>query len=367
MIPGIVESSRWVASFSDTFNRTNAANIATPNLEWEEIIGDWQVASNTAYSPTAAASYPLAAINTFRENTSVTSYNGTAGAGFGVAFWVVDSNNWWAVVSDVSSTQSGGTVYSCPNGGSLSGTTCLNTCYSTCYDTCYEQCCTGGSCPGGLSGSCGGGGYAFGCYQPGGCGCPPGTAGDVSTCTCYSDYQGGLSTLCIGSTCGYGCWYGWPFTTSYEFAGGCYGAAASGVVAAGWLAGTVTSTGACNPYSCNPYSCNPYACNYTATATNTTITTYAHSIKLIRKLAGTVSVIATQSFGSEQNTPVYFTSLSVTTVGNVVTYSGLRNGSTNSYSATAVLPTKGTKHGIILSPTTAGAQTTQVDRFDYNA
>lgn len=366
MIPGIIESSRWVASFSDTFNRTDTANIATSNLEWAEIIGDWQIASNTAYSATTAASYPLAAINTFKENTSIISYNGVGagfGAGFGVAFWVVDSNNWWAVVSDVVTTSASGTVYTCPSGGTLSGTTCINTCYSTCYNTCYEQCCTGGYCASG-SGACGGGGYAYGCLisEPGGCdparyyNCGGASAGNENSYDCSA-------SPC--QACRYRQYYDPNYYPYYFTVYECF----SGVVPGSsyWTAGTVTSTTACNPYSCNPYACNPYACNYAATATTNTIITYAHSIKLIRKLAGTVSVVETQSFGSDQNTPVYLTSLSVSTVGNVINYSGLRNGSTNAYTATAVSPTKGTKHGIIMTPTTAGTQGNRIDRFDYTA
>jgi hypothetical protein len=83
-------------------------------------------------------------------------------------------------------------------------------------------------------------------------------------------------------------------------------------------------------------------------------------------LAGTVSVVETRSFGTEQITPTYFTSVSVSTVGNVITYSGVRGGAENAYTATAVSPTKGTKHGIIMAPITAGAQGNSVDRFNYN-
>ena len=357
MIPGIVESSRWVASFSDTFNRTDAASINTSNLEWQEIIGDWQISSNTAYSPTAAASYPLAAINTFKENTSVISYNGSAGAGFGVAFWVVDSNNWWAVVSDTTTSTSSGTVYSCPNGGTLSGTTCINTCYSTCYNTCYEQCCAGGYCASG-SGSCGGGGYAYGCATTVAGGCDPARYYNCGGATTANEnLYDCFSSPC--QACRYRQYYDpnqYPYYfTVYE----CF----SGVVppSTTWTAGTVTST-----TNCNPYSCNPYSCNYAASGTNTTITTYTHTMKLIRKLAGTVSVVETQTHGADQNTPIYFTSLSVSTVGNVISYSGLRNGSTNAYTATAISPTKGTKHGIIMAPSTAGTQANRVDRFDYN-
>ena len=367
MIPGIVESSRWVASFSDTFNRTDAANIATSNLEWAEVIGDWQVASNTAYTPTSASSYPLAAIDTFRENTSVTSYNGIGtgfGAGFGVAFWVVDSNNWWAVVSDVSTTQSSGISYSCPSGGTVEGTTCKKTCYQTCYDTCYDACCTDGYCASG-SGSCGGGGYAYGCATTVAGGCDP-----ARSYNCGGASTGNPNSYdCFANPC-QACRYvqtydpnQYPYyLTVYE----CF----SGVVPAStsWSAGTVTATVACNPHTCpTGYACNPYACDYTATATTTTVTNYAHTIKLLRKLAGTVSVVATQSLGSDQTTPIYLTSLSVSTVGNIITYSGLRNGSTNSYTATAVTPTKNTKHGIIMAPTTAGTQGNRIDRFDYNA
>jgi hypothetical protein len=372
MIPGIVESSRWVASFSDTFNRADAANIATPNLEWTEIIGDWQVASNTAYTPTAASSYPLAALDTFKENTSIISYIGSAGAGFGVAFWVVDSNNWWAVVSDVVVSTSGGYSYSCPDGGTLDGTTCNRTCYETCYQTCYEQCCKGGTCPtnaqhpaGTWAGSCGGGGFDFGCYEPGGCSCTGALAGDVNTCSCYNDLLGPKANFYIYGQYAFGCFYNYPWLPEYEFNGQCYGEKYSGTIPEGWVKGTVTETKDCNPYACNGYSCNPYACNYAATATAITITNYTHSLKLIRKLAGTVSVVETRSFGTEPTTPTYFTSVSVSTVGNVITYSGVRGGAENAYTATAVSPIKGTKHGIIMAPTT-GAQGNKIDRFDYN-
>ena len=364
MIPGIVEASRWLPSFSDTFNRATAASLATTNLDWVDIVGGWGVASNTAYSATTAASYPLAAIESLRQDVTVTAFNGGSGAGFGVAFWVADANNWWALVSDVVTTQASGTVYTCPTGGTLQGTICKKTCYKTCYDTCYDACCTGGSCPGGLSGACGGGGFAYGCAttEPGGC-----DPARYYNC-------GGASTSnpnsydCSANPC-QACRYVQTYNpdifpyyfTTYE----CF----SGVVPAStsWSAGTVTSTVACNPHTCPVgYACDPYGCDYNATATTTTITTYAHSIRLLRKLAGTVSVVATQSLGSEQTTPAYLTSLSVSTIGDVITYSGLRSGSTNAYSATAVSPVKGTKHGVILSPTTAGAQTTQVDRFDYS-
>jgi hypothetical protein len=73
MIPGIVEASRWLPSFSDTFNRANAASLATTNLDWVDIVGDWDIASNTAYSATTAASYPLAAIESLRHDVTVTA------------------------------------------------------------------------------------------------------------------------------------------------------------------------------------------------------------------------------------------------------------------------------------------------------
>ena len=172
MIPGIVEASRWLPSFSDTFNRANAASLATTNLDWVDIVGDWDIASNTAYSATTAASYPLAAIESLRQNVTVTAFNGGSGAGFGVAFWVADANNWWAVVSDVVTTQASGTVYTCPSGGTLSGTTCINTCYQTCYQTCCGSCCSGGSCPSGGSGACDGNNvYTCTISNPGGCSC----------------------------------------------------------------------------------------------------------------------------------------------------------------------------------------------------
>lgn len=359
MIPGIIEASRWVSPFSDTFNRANTGNINTSNIEWTEIVGDWQILDNTAYSATTAASYPLVVLDIEKQNVQITAYNGSAGSGFGVAFWVKDSDNWWAVVTDTSTSSATGTVYSCPSGGTLSGTTCLNTCYQTCYETCYNTCCGGGVCAnnGNLSAQgCGLGGYEYGCYDSGGCGCYGYEVGDPGSCTCYSGPVPGYS--------------GYPrecyFDGYYYFNGTCYSSARNGTVPGYYYPGTMTSTYACNPYNCNPYSCNPYSCNYAATATTTTITTYTHTIKLIKKEAGVLSTVATQTHSTEQNAANYISSVTVSTNNNVITYSAVRSGVTASYTATASSPVFAERHGMIFAPATT-AQGNKIDRFDYVA
>ncbi len=356
MIPGIVEASRWLPSFSDTFNRANAASLATTNLDWVDIVGDWDIASNTAYSATTAVSYPLAAIESLRQDVTVTAFNGGSGAGFGVAFWVADANNWWAVVSDVVTTQASGTVYTCPSGGTLSGTTCINTCYQTCYQTCCGSCCSGGSCPSGGSGACDGNNvYTCSTYNPGGCSC------DGYNCGGSSPQSPGGAFNCGDGGCQACRWEVGMFGIGVSY--NCYPCTVVPPSSSSYTGNTTYTSCNCGP--CNPYACNPYSCNYAATATTQTITTYTHSFKLIKKEAGVLSVVATQSHGAEQTTPIYFTSLTVTTNGSAITWSGLRNGLTNSGSASGTPAAFATKHGIILSPTTAGAQSTQVDRFDY--
>lgn len=364
MIPGIVESSRWLSPFSDTFNRANTTTMATTGIDWVETIPDWQIVSNKAYTATATSSYPLLSFDATKANVTIKATGNLDGAGFGVAFWVTNATNWWAVVTDVTQGSTSGTTYTCPNGGTLSGSTCLKTCYQTCYETCYNQCCSTGSCVnyGNFSyGECGGGGYAYGCYDTGGCSCDAyGGVGDTSTCTCYYGGSVPLSVNYSASQCFQG--------GGYPFNGQCYNAVASGQIPAYWYAGTITSYVSCNPYNCNPYDCNPYACNYDATGTTSTITTYTHTMKLIRNNAGTISTVATVALGVDNTTPVYVTSIQVNTNGSTISATALRGGVSVNLTNSPVSPTTSTRHGFILAPvTTTALLSRNVDQFDYLA
>lgn len=342
MIPGIIESARSVAPFTDTFNRTNAADIATIEYEWLELSGDWQINSNTAFTPTAASSYPLAVFDAQKENASVRAHSsGNNNSGYGVAFWAIDANNWWAAVTDSSTSTGSVTTYSCPNGGTLSGTTCLKTCTSGGELIGY----TGGTCPANQSVSPDSNCV---CNDPGGCGCYSYEVGDYGSCTCYG---GGSVSAFDPSLCGGPGYSLYP----YYFAGSCWQTARSGVVP------PYTYTGSGCTENRTPTS--TYNCDYAATASTTTTTVYTHTMKILKRESGTVTQVASSNFYSG-GTDFYLSNIAVTTNGASITVTGVNGGTSVAFNHTASNPTIGTKHGIVIAPA-ARSQSTRIDQFDY--
>lgn len=330
MIPGIIESARSVEPFSDTFDRANAADLATSTLLWEELTGDWQVDNNSAYTTTAASSYPMAVIDVQKADANLRSFSvGSNNSGFGVAFWVVDSQNWWAAVTESTVTSTTVSGYTCPNGGTLSGTTCIKTCTST---TSYY---TGGTCPNNQSvtpdSNCI-------CNDPGGCGCFPNEVGGPG-CLCYSSPNGLGPDVCPSSN-----WLN----------GTCYDSVRSGVVA---------------PYSYTGSGCtlvtstSTFDCSYAATFSSTTVTTYNHTMRILKSVSGVVTQEGTVTF-TNNTSDNYLDHLTVATVENLITVTGTRGTTVVSGSLSATNPNRGTKHGIILAPATR-SQSARIDRFDY--
>jgi len=126
------------ADISDDFNRLNSATLGTASngiAQWTTLRGSWGILSSQASSTTDATSGALATTPLIKP---VPNYDITldipSGAGVGAAFWVTDQNNWWAAIT----YQTTSTSYSCPNGGTLSGTTC-NTSSSYPAQTGYSQ------------------------------------------------------------------------------------------------------------------------------------------------------------------------------------------------------------------------------------
>ncbi len=112
------------ADISDDFNRLNSSTLGTASngiAQWTTLKGSWGIASSQASSDTAPSSGALATTPLIKP---VPNYDITldipSGAGVGAAFWVTDQNNWWAAIT----YQTTSTAYSCPNGGTLSGSTC---------------------------------------------------------------------------------------------------------------------------------------------------------------------------------------------------------------------------------------------------
>lgn len=138
---------RGLLSFTDLFNRTNSSSLGSP---WRVLgSGQFGITSNKATSATAAASYPIAVIDTRNVNMGVSA---SVTPGTGVAFWVTDSGNWWAVTSYQETVESTYT-YSCDCSTYYFSCNCryvsepCNCYYSPGY-TCiaYGSCCSS-SCP----------------------------------------------------------------------------------------------------------------------------------------------------------------------------------------------------------------------------
>ena len=102
MIPGVVEASggKVLASMSDNFNRSDNTDITAVGAKWTETSGSWSISSNRLSTSTSASSYPIATLRTNTKNATL-KVEGTGGDGWGVAFWVVDQNNWWSAATEM--------------------------------------------------------------------------------------------------------------------------------------------------------------------------------------------------------------------------------------------------------------------------
>lgn len=144
-----------LGAFTDEFD-------STLNARWSNTSGTWTTTSGDASTATAASSYPLASFNANTREVVLRAEGGTTNVfGWGVAFWVVDANNWWAVVADREeyTCQTGTTTgccacgsdqcgpdggcncYSCDGGGCVGNCTFVansGTCTYPVYGTCYR-------------------------------------------------------------------------------------------------------------------------------------------------------------------------------------------------------------------------------------
>ena len=116
-----------LSAFQATFVASNSSSaLPTSATEpWVATSGTWGITSNKAYAVTAGSSYPVATVEAKTEDVTVKSTTDNTGAGPGVSFWVTDANNWWGAHS--TRTSSTAAPYTCPSGGSVSGSTCSYT------------------------------------------------------------------------------------------------------------------------------------------------------------------------------------------------------------------------------------------------
>jgi len=331
------------AVIKDDFNRTNASSLGTTSnkiASWTATSGSWAIASNAATTSTAASSYPLATLDAVSEASDVdVRVDIPTGAGPGVAFWVTDSSNWWAATTAATSVS----TYSCPSGGTLSGTTCTTTAttYSPAVTTndgvytaeyySYE--------PSLL--------YTYQGWEPTGAPCGP-------SCTA----SGGS---CINNQCQmpaelYACSGGATYLI-YNGEPNCRVLNASTCTSGGsHPCRTVTAYPTCP----NGGTRNGDYCTETVTYSATETVTGSYSTKILKNTSGTVATMATYSHSAAVR------SIKVVTSNNtaiVSAYSSAGQESLlNSNTYTATSPTTTAKAGIIVAPSSY-TQSATVDNF----
>lgn len=353
-ILGIITSI--LSRITDSFNRTDGSlGSADTGQAWSATRGTWTISTNKATSSDAGSTYPLAAVETGAQNVIVSA--DITDGGPGVAFWVTDANSWWASSVNYSSstaqayytgsTVATGSTSSC-SGGPVSGA-CSPGCGTTIAGTAcsWSQTgsasgspatvtnqCTGGSVsnvisstPGSNIYTCPGGCYysaffdtCFSSFDDSGCGAPTVTQGST-TYTVYtgSSYSPATSTSCSQST---------VTTTTY----GCAGPGGN----------STTGGGDCGTYVAGGG------------------TTYLTELKLYKNVSGTISTVQTTEINSNSSAFVEANSIKASTSGDNITItayqsSGLSSAFATTLTNTPTTPLKGTKAGIIKTPSSTNA------------
>ncbi len=295
--------------FVDTFNRSNQSGLGTASdgSTWEIVNGSWSISSNTAVG--ANSSYPMATVDMPFSDVQIDVVTTSQGAA--TALWVTDANNWWAVGITQEAENCNCTYYyntsyyyyntNCAayNSGTYNGSNC--NAYSSPY------------CIFGYS-------YCSGSYNS-------------SNCNNYAYNYTNKSIRCSGS------WNG-SYCNAYAYAclqyggGGCVG---------NWNVSYLNS-GNLYYYSCQQLgsqSDGPYqSCS----------TCYPQYIRIIKSVAGTVSLLTQQSLGA-----TLAAAFRVKTSGSQITASAYSDssqvtqiGSDLVYTPTGVTITA--QHGITIIP-----------------
>jgi len=317
---------KWFLSiFLDNFQRTTSAtSLGSPDgiKTWNNIRGAWGIVANKATANSAASTYPIATIDF--GSTDVTIIQDNVTPGVGAAFWVTDSNNWWATTTDAIQTA---TVTSVPS----------STNYGTCYspgNTNYGTCFTAGN-P--IMGTCTAGGNTF----FGTCSTP----GNPIMGTCYSQVYGSyyISYTCAKGTnpaTNYSC-SGTNPTYNYPCSNG-------------------TNAGSSNPCATGSNAASTNTCaTGTNAAYNTTTYSTAYAVNVLKSTSGTITTAITFTFAS---LIVGLKTLIKGSTGNITVsaYSasgfGTQIGSDQTYTAPSYTAT--TTHGMILAPATYAQGTT---------
>ena len=326
MIIGIQAALTKLKAFVDSFTRANdgATLKASGTKNWPNIRGTWGISSNRASTATSAASYPLASIKT--GTVSATARIGvgatTSAHGWGSAYWLEDSNNWYATYTDRTYYQAGPfTAYHCPTAPFTQN--CGN-------GTCGNPSCTGGNGP------CN---YYQNCY---------GFAAGTPTLSC-SDGMGG--TLYGWGPCGYQCSGGNP-GTAYNVCGGACGFVND-------CSASQTGLGGNSPQAAASYQY--YTDNY------------LYYLRTIKNASGTITTLNSTNWANTTDAGRYTSYIQARTnypsTNSVrITYAP-EGGASSTYDVAITSPLKGKSYGVIIAPVTGGTnsptQASTVDNFDY--
>jgi hypothetical protein len=168
--------------WSDNFTRSNTVSglgTSSNGDTWNTTRGNWFVnATNQAQCTDAQSNYSIASVYMGAQNQTVSA---NVADGTGVAFWLVDSNNWWSVTAySIVSTY----YYSC------TGTCCSTGCTSyTCAGACNNGKADTNNC------ACGNGFYYWSAGHFG-------YAGDTNNCSCNNSVPDSNNCgCCSGLVC----------------------------------------------------------------------------------------------------------------------------------------------------------------------
>ena len=380
MIPGVIDSSggRILASTSDDFNRANSTDITAVGKNWQEVKGDWEIVSNRLAAVSSVSGNPIAILKINNKNAQVRvdGVSGT-GDGWGVSFWVVDSDNWWSATTNMTqssvqnpafsgSTQvyggnvcggsAGGTVYGISVRGPYYNFPSNDPAYGPGSGTCYSVCCTSAS---------GGSPATYGYRVAGNPGLPCGGHYlGISYCgggPVYIFYEPGDEGLCGGTCC----------CELYEVTPATPPSCDAEVICNCCLANGVTD-GGCPGQCANPGP-QPQYSTQTVNYPETRTWTYVMSAPIRKSENGVVTTVSTPSVSFSQTVgatvaasyPTRPTSITVTTSGESITLSAPGSaGGTISASVTATGANRGKKHGTAIAQASV-SQATSVDNFVY--
>jgi len=269
----------------DYFTRTTSGSLgtATSGDVWEATKGVWSANGSQATTATSPSDYPIAAVNFTSPNAII---NLDVSNGSGSAFWISDTQNWWALAST----------------SSISGSTC-----SSGYVNYTAPSFTAGAFTPGSSS------YTAPNYTD------PGYVSNY--CVSYtgvSDGEFGYYEICVQ--------YANQYAPGYTYIAGAFTPGSSGYTAPNYT-GTES-------YS---FFCGAYA------------NTYSYSLTLIKSIANTITTVTTQALSSAAaSIKLILNGTSISGTG--YSSPGQTGTNLGTLTNTATGATRTSKHGIILIP-----------------